>query len=130
MSYIVKITYEHPSEDALLLSECSVPEIIKNAFSSKYIGTAIILRSDDRTYAEIYLDWATKENYKEWVSYYHNEEFVQESQRYTQSLIDLGLESHYYTPPAENYDWKQHSSRRLDKVSYPESIISYNEIFV
>ena len=129
MSYSVKITYQHPDEDVLLLTHHHVDPAVAKVFSDPRIKNTIMLRSKDRTYAEVYMFWSSKEEYQSWAQEHFTEEFHQADQQMQQKLVEIGLSTEYYEPENDDENWTAHFSRRIDLVQYPGSVIEYDDIF-
>jgi hypothetical protein len=127
MVWTVKYAYEHWNEDVLLLLHLGVSESVVNIVQDPRIINKLYLRSDDRTYAEIFVSWDSKKSYDEWYAAYPEFSMhTAEVQRYMESF---GISRARYDPPHEDYSWDTHPSVRPDRMQFPKNVITHADIF-
>ena len=128
MVWQVKYAYEHWNEDVLLLLHLGLPESQVKIFEDSRIIGNVYLRSQDRTYAEIFLLWESKKSYDEWCADYPD--FLGISAEVQQYMESFGVNRSFYEPEGEDYDWQGHPSNRPDKVQFPQNVIVHQDIFL
>jgi hypothetical protein len=128
MVWQVKYAYEHWNEDVLLLLHLGLPESQVKTFEDPRIIGKVYLRSQDRTYAEIFLLWESKKSYDEWYADYLD--FLGISAEVQQYMESFGVNRSFYEPEGEDYNWSFHASSRPDKVQFPQNVIVHQDIFL
>ena len=127
MVWTVKYTYEHWSEDVLLVMYLGLPEAAHVAVNDPRVLNRLYIRSDDRRYGEVYLSWENKEKYISWKEDYP--EWNTMAQEHKQYVESFGIVRAFYEPFHEDYHWETHPSNRPDRVQFPKNAIQDKNIF-
>ena len=128
MVWTVKYAYEHWNEDVLLVMHLGLSQEVIQAVSDPRVIGKMYLRSDDRAYAELFLSWESKQSYDSWLA--DHPEWPGATAEMQKYLESFGMNRTYYDPLHEDYKWEEHPSNRPDKIEYPRSVITHEDIYL
>jgi hypothetical protein len=121
--YVVKQTYEKPGADVLLEHYLGPIELGSTIFADPRVLDILYYRSEDKSYAQIYIVWESKESYDSWHKD-HETEHLELQRAMEEYMQTMGIEFHRLYPPEDDYAWASDDPRILE-----EQRISYDQIF-